>query len=150
MIPEADKKLMQLLLDSDGRITTNELSQQFRTSTRSISSARKRLEEDYISRQYSLDPTKFGWRRIDLLIHTNSGKTMYVGKVLFKLEHVIYVARMIGEHTIDLHARVIVKDYKDLLDLIESIKAIDAVRDVIWSEVVQTIGTRNLSNLMTL
>ena len=150
LIREADKKLLQLLLDSDGRVTTNELSQRFRTSARSISSARKRLEENYIARQYSLDPTKFGWHQIDLLIHTDGGKTMYVGKVLLKLKEVTYVARMIGEHSIDLHAQVIVKDYKDLLNLIEGIKAIDEVREVIWSEIVQTIGTRNPSNFMML
>jgi len=108
------------------------------------------LEQKYISKQYYLDSTKFGWRRIDLLIYVNGGKANEIGKSLLKRKEIIFVARMIGEHTIDLRVEIIVKDYAMLLNLIEKIKAMNSVKDVVWTEAVQTIGSKNPSNLVAL
>jgi hypothetical protein len=55
---------------------------------------------------------------------------------------VVYVARAIGEHTIDLKVEIIVKDNAELLNLIEEIKAMEGVRDVVWSETIEVIGTK--------
>ena len=148
-LSEADKKLLQLLVDSDGSVSSNELSRRLHIPTSSIDRGRKRLEQTYVSKQYSLDPTKFGWRRIDLLISSEGGKTMNIGKALLKGKKVTYVARMIGEHTIDFRVEVVVKDYRMLLDLIEEIKVMNGVRNVVWTEVVETIGRKNMSNLVT-
>ncbi len=65
---------------------------------------------------------KFGWRKIDLLIYTEGGETMIVGKELLKREEVTYAARTIGEHTIDLRVEVFVKDNGVLLNLLEDVK----------------------------
>jgi DNA-binding Lrp family transcriptional regulator len=148
-LSEADKKLLRLLLDSDGSVSSNELSRRLHIPTSSIDRVRKRLEQTYVSKQYSLDPTKFGWRRIDLLISSEGGKTMSIGKTLLKGKKVTYVARMIGEHTIDFRVEVVVKDYRMLLDLIEEIKVMNGVRNVVWTEVVETIGRKNMTNLVT-
>ncbi|MDH2902065.1 MAG: Lrp/AsnC family transcriptional regulator [archaeon] len=148
-LSEADRKLLRLLVDSEGSVSSNELSRRLRIPSSSIGRARKRLEQAYVSKQYSLDPTKFGWRRVDLLISTDGGKTMSLGKTLLKGKGVTYVARMIGEHTIDLRVEIVVKDYSMLLNIIEEIKATNGIRDVIWTEVVQSIGTKSPSNLVT-
>ena len=37
---------------------------------------RKKLEEEYLIKHYYLDPMKFGWRKIDLLIYTEGGETI--------------------------------------------------------------------------
>jgi hypothetical protein len=50
---------------------------------------------------------------------------------------------MIGEHTIDLRVEVFVSDNRALLNLIEEIKKVKGVRDVVWTEVVETIGRKN-------
>jgi DNA-binding Lrp family transcriptional regulator len=150
ILSKRDRKLLQLLVDSHGSASSNQLSQKLRIPTSSIARTRRRLEEGYISKQYSLDPTKFGWRRIDLLIYVDGGKTTGIGKSLLKQKEVTYVARMIGEHTIDLRVEIILKDYAMLLNLIEKIKAMNGVRDVVWTEVVQTIGRKSPSYLVTL
>jgi len=36
----------------------------------------------------------------------------------------------------------------ELLALLEEVKAIDGVRDVLWCEVVETIGKNNLGTLL--
>ncbi|HEY7572525.1 MAG TPA: hypothetical protein VH796_14255 [Nitrososphaeraceae archaeon] len=52
---------------------------------------------------------KFGWRRVDLLISTMSGKTDTIANQLLTREEVVYVGKSIGEHTIDLRAEIIVR-----------------------------------------
>jgi DNA-binding Lrp family transcriptional regulator len=140
----ADKDMLRLLLDSEGKVSSDELSRKMKASIGSIQEQRKRLEKTCIVQNYSLDLTKFGWRRIDLLIYTVGSATMSIGKALLKRKDVTRVARMIGEHTIDLRVEVLIKDYAELLNLIEEMKAVKGVRDVVWTEVVETIGRRTL------
>jgi DNA-binding Lrp family transcriptional regulator len=138
--------MLRLLLDSEGNIPTHEISQKLDIPISTVQRRRKRLEEEYLIKHYSLDPMKFGYRRIDLLIYTEGGETMNVGKELLKREEVTYAARTIGEHTIDLRIEVFVKDNGVLLDLLETVKAMKGVRDVIWTEVIETIGRKNPPN----
>ena len=107
---------------------------------------RKRLEQEYIVKNYSIDPLKFGYRRIDLLIYTEGGRTIEIGKELLKRPEITSAARTIGEHTIDLRVEVFVRDNGTLIDLLEHIKAMKGVRDVVWTEVIGIIGRRNAPN----
>jgi DNA-binding Lrp family transcriptional regulator len=142
-LSELDRKMLRLLLDSEGRISTHEMFLQLGIPLSTLQRRRKRLEEGYLVQQYSLDPMKFGYRKIDLLIYTEGGGTIDIGKELLKREEVTYAARTIGEHTIDLRIEVFVKDNGVLLNLLEDVKAMKGVRDVVWTEVVETIGSKN-------
>ncbi|MHB8566802.1 MAG: Lrp/AsnC family transcriptional regulator [Nitrososphaerales archaeon] len=145
-LSEIDRKMLKLLLDSEGRIPTHELSLQLGIPLSTVQRRRKRLEETYLVKAYSLDPMKFGFRRIDLLIYTEGGATMDIGKELLNREEVTFAARTIGEHTIDLRVEVFVKDNGVLLNLLEDVKAMKGVRDVVWTEVVETIGRKSPPN----
>ncbi|MHB8566853.1 MAG: Lrp/AsnC family transcriptional regulator [Nitrososphaerales archaeon] len=145
-----DRKILRLLLNTEGKIPTHELSQQLGIPLSTVQRRRKRLEETYLIKTYSLDPMKFGFRRIDLLLYTEGGATMNVGKELLKREEVTFAARTIGEHTIDLRVEVFVKDNSQLLNLIEVVKAMKGVRDVVWTEVVETIGRKSPPNHIVL
>ena len=101
------------------------------------------MEEAFLIKTYSLDPMKFGFRQIELLIYTKGGETLKIGKQLLEREEVTYAARMIGDHTVELRAEVYVKDNGVLLNLLEDIKAMMRVRDVVWTEVIETIGRKN-------
>ena len=145
-LSDVDRKMLRLLLDSEGNIPTHEISQTLGIPLSTVQRRRKRLEETYLLKHYSLDPMKFGFRQIDLLIYTEGGETMNIGKELLKREEVTYAARTIGEHTIDLRIEVFIKDNGVLLDLLESVKAMKGVRDVVWTEVIETIGRKNPPN----
>ena len=145
-----DRKVLRLLLDSKGSIMSHDISQQLDMPLSTVQRRRKRLEEEYLIKHYSLDPMKFGWRKIDLLIYTEGGETMKVGKQLLEREEVTYAARTIGEHTIDLRVEVFVKDNGVLLNLLEDVKAMKGVRDVVWTEVVEVIGRKNPPNHIVL
>ena len=58
------------------------------------------------------------------------------------MSHVTAVGKSIGEHTIDLRVETIVEDNHELLDILEKLKAMDGIRDVVWSEIVKTMGKK--------
>ena len=68
--------MLRLLLDSEGTIPTHEMSDQLGIPKSTVQRRAKRLEENYLLKHYSLDPMKFGWRKIDLLIYTEGGETI--------------------------------------------------------------------------
>ena len=117
-LSDVDRKMLRVLLDSKGDITTHEISQQLDIPLSTIQRRRKRLEEEYLIKSYSLDPMKFGFRRLDLLIYTKGGETMDVGRELLKRQEVTSAVRTIGEHTIDLRIEVFVKDNRVLPNLL--------------------------------
>ena len=145
-LSEIDGRILRLLLDSEGKIPSHDISLQFGIPLSTVQRKRKRLETDYLVRTYALDPSKFGWRKIDLLIYTTGGATIELGKELLQREDVMYAARTIGEHTIDLRIEVFVKDNSQLLDILEDVKGMNGVRNVVWTEVVETIGRKNPPN----
>ena len=145
-LSDLDRKMLRLLLDSEGLVRTQEIAQQLGVPISTVQRRRRRLEEDYLVKHYSLDPMKFGYRKIDLLIYTEGGGTIDIGKELLKRDEVTYAARTIGEHTIDLRIEVFVKDNGVLLNLLEDVKAMRGVRDVVWTEVIETIGRKNPPN----
>jgi DNA-binding Lrp family transcriptional regulator len=149
-LSDIDRKMLRLLLDSQGNVSSHDVSSQLEIPLSTVQRRRKRLEDTYLIKTYSLDPMKFGYRRIDLLIYTEGGHTMNVGKQLLEREEVTFAARTIGEHTIDLRVEVFVKDNGVLLDLLEHVKAMKGVRDVVWTEVIETIGRKNPPNHIAL
>jgi len=146
-LSEEDRKMLKLLVDSEGRISSHEISQQFGVSLSTVQRRRRRLEETYFIRTYTLDPLKFGYRRIELLLCTVGGTTIDIGMELLKLEEVTSVFRTIGEHAIDLRVEVFVKDNPTLLDLLEQVKAMKGVRDVAWTEIFQPVEMTNPPDL---
>jgi len=149
-LSDIDRKMLRLLLDSEGNIVSNDISLQLEIPLSTVQRRRKKLEDTYLIKTYSLDPMKFGYRRIDLLIYTEGGETMNVGKQLLEREEVTYAARTIGEHTIDLRVEVFVKENGVLLNLLEDVKAMKGVRDVVWTEVIETLGRKNPPNHVAL
>jgi DNA-binding Lrp family transcriptional regulator len=145
-LSEVDRKMIRLLLESEGTIPSRELSLKLGIPLSTVQRRRKRIEETYLIKHYSLDPMKFGYRKIDLLIYTEGGETMNIGKELMEREEVTYAARTIGEHTIDLRVEVFVKNNGTLLDLLEHVKAMKGVRDVVWTEIIEIIGRKNPPN----
>jgi DNA-binding Lrp family transcriptional regulator len=145
-LSDADKELLRLLVDSEGRIPSQELSLQLGIPLSTVQRRRKKLEETYLVKTYSLDPLRFGFRRVDLLIAIGGGASISVGKELLKSDKVLSVERTIGEHTIDLKVETLVKENTELLDLLEEVEAMNGVRDVIWTEVISTIGRKNSPN----
>ena len=138
-----DKEILKILLNpNDGKRSSEILSERTGSPISTIQRRRRQLEKEYLELSYTLIIEKFGWRRVDLLISTTSGKTDAIAKQLLAREEVVYVGKSIGEHTIDLRAEIIVKDNSELLDVLEEVKAMEGVRDTIWSEIVHVVGKK--------
>ena len=139
---DVDKKILKVLLDPEGKVSTRTLEKQLGMPRSTIQRRRKYLEKNYLNLTYSLNLGNLGFRRVDLLIYTGGGATLSIAHELLKRDEVVSVGRSIGEHTIDLRAEVIIKDNSELLGLLELVKAMPDVRDVIWSEIVETVGSK--------
>jgi DNA-binding Lrp family transcriptional regulator len=138
-----DKEILKILLNpNDGKHSSETLSKSTGSPISTIQRRRKQLEKEYLELSYTLLIEKFGWRRVDLLISTTSGKTNAIANQLLTREEVVYVGKSIGEHTIDLRAEIIIKDNSELLGVLEEVKAMDGVRDTVWSEIVHVVGKK--------
>jgi DNA-binding Lrp family transcriptional regulator len=139
---EVDKKILKLLLEPIGKVSSRVLEQELGVPRSTIQRRRDYLEKNYLTLTYSLNLDSLGFRRVDLLIYTGGGATLPIARELLKRDEVVSVGRSIGEHTIDLRAEVIIKDNSELLGLLELVKAMPNVKDVIWSEIVEVVGSK--------
>ncbi len=137
-----DRKILKLLLEPEGNISSRSLEQKLGIPRRTIQRRRRHLEQNYLKLTYSLNLQNLGFRRVDLLIYTAGGASLPIAHELLKRDEVVSVGRSIGEHTIDLRAEVIIKGNSELLGLLELVKAMPNVRDVIWSEIVEMVGAK--------
>ena len=143
-LSDTDKEILKVLLSPGDGIKHSSLllAKKLGIPITTVQRRKKRLEEEFLTSSYTLNVERFGWRRVDLLIYTRNGKTDPVANKLLENEEVVYVGKSIGEHTIDLRVEIIVRDNAELLDILEKVKAMDGVNDVVWSEIVQVVGTK--------
>jgi DNA-binding Lrp family transcriptional regulator len=138
-----DRKLLKILLSPNGDLKSSKsLSAKLGIPITTIRRRRKRLESKFLKMHYILDIEKFGWKRVDFFISIRNGMVNAVANKLLTSDEVTYVAKSIGEHTIDLRVEAIVKDNGSILDLFEKIKAMEGVKDVVWSEIVNIVGRK--------
>jgi len=139
---DIDKRILKILLQPKGKISSHDLEKELGIPRSTIQRRRRYLEKNFLNLNYSLNLETLGFRRVDLLIYTGGGMTLPIAHELLKRDEVVNVGRSIGEHTIDLRAEVIIRDNSELLGLIEVVKAMPNVRDVIWSEIVEIVGSK--------
>ena len=142
-VSDLDRKLLKILLSPNGDLKSSKsLSAKLGIPITTIRRRRKRLESKFLKMHYILDIEKFGWKRVDFFISIRNGMVNSVANKLLTSDEVTYVAKSIGEHTIDLRVEAIVKDNGSILDLLEKIKAMKGVKDVVWSEIVNVVGRK--------
>jgi DNA-binding Lrp family transcriptional regulator len=142
-VSDLDRKLLKILLSPNGDLKSNKsLSAKLGIAITTVRRRRKRLESKFLKMHYILDIEKFGWKRVDFFISIRNGMVNAVANKLLTSDEVTYVAKSIGEHTIDLRVETIVKDNASILDLLEKIKAMKGVKDVVWSEIVNVVGRK--------
>ena len=140
---DLDRKFLKILLSPNGDLKSSKsLSAKLGIPITTIRRRRKRLESKFLKMHYILDIEKFGWKRVDFFISIRNGMVNAVANKLLTSDEVTYVAKSIGEHTIDLRVEAIVKDNASILDILEKIKAMEGVKDVVWSEIVNIVGRK--------
>lgn len=137
-----DKKILTVLLNPNGRITTYSLAKKTGLPRTTVQRRRSHLESRFLEFSYTLKLEELGFRRVELLISTQGGKTLAVANDLLKLDPIVMAGATVGQQTIDLRVEAIIKDNSELLDLLELVKGKDGVRDVMWSELVRVIGRK--------
>lgn len=138
----ADKKILKVLLNPNGRVSSDQLAKKTGLPRSTVQRRRTMLEKRFLQLDYTLKLEELGFRRIDFLISTQYGMSVSVGENLLKRDEVVYVGRSVGQHTIDLKAELIIKSNAELLDLLEIVKAMEGVKNVEWTEIVKIIGRK--------
>src|SRR6476659_6080736 len=136
-----DKMILKEILSPAGDKTSLSMSRKFEIAMTTLQRRRKRLEKEFLEKDYTL-LDKFGWRRVDFFISTTDGKTDALANELLEMNEVTAVGKSIGDHTIDLRVETIVKDNHELLDMLEKLKAMDGIRDAVWSEIIKSMGNK--------
>jgi DNA-binding Lrp family transcriptional regulator len=142
LLSDINKKLLKILLTPDSKYSSKALSKKIGIPPTTVQRRRKRLEEEFLKVVYTLDLAKFGWHKVDFIIATESGKTDLIAKALLKRDEVTYVGKSIGQHTIDLRVETILEDNAEILRMMELLKATSGIKDVVWTEIVQVVGSK--------
>ncbi len=137
-----DKKILKVLLNPNGRLTSEKLAEKLGLPRTTVQRRRRILEKRFLQFEYTLKLEELGFRRIEFLISTENGMSVSVGQGLLERDEVVYVGRSVGQHTIDLKAELIIKDNAELLDLLELVKGMTGVREVEWTEIVKVLGRK--------
>lgn len=141
-LTDVDRKLLKVLLTPHNKYSSKALAKKLGLPATTVQRRRKRLEKDFLKISYTLDLAKFGWHKVDFLIATESGRTDVIAKSLLKHDAVVYVGKSIGQHTIDLRVETILKDNAEILKMMELLKAMPGIKDVVWTEIVEVVGTK--------
>lgn len=142
ILSTSDKKILKILLNPNGRVSSDQLAKKTGLPRSTIQRRRIMLEKRFLQLDYKLRLEELGFRRIDFLISTQWGLTVAIGQALLKRNEVVYVGRSVGQHTIDLKAELIIKTNAELLDMLEIVKSMEGVRAVEWTEIVEIIGQK--------
>lgn len=142
VLSSVDKKILKILLEPNGRVTSDTLAKKLDLPRTTVQRRRLALEKRFLQFTYTLKLEELGFRRIDFLISTQSGKTTSIAQELLKRDEVVYVGRSVGQHTIDLKAELVIKDNVELLDLLEIVKGMEGVREVEWTEIIKVVGRK--------
>lgn len=142
ILSTSDKKILKILLNPNGRVSSDQLAKKTGLPRSTIQRRRIMLEKRFLQLDYKLKLEELGFRRIDFLISTQWGLTVAIGQALLKRNEVVYVGRSVGQHTIDLKAELIIKTNAELLDMLEIVKSMEGVRAVEWTEIVEILGQK--------
>jgi DNA-binding Lrp family transcriptional regulator len=91
-----DKIIIKEILSPNGDKTSLSMSRKFNISMTTLQRRRKRLEKEFLERDYTFLLEKFGWRRVDFFISTSDGKTDALANQLLAMNQVTAVGKSIG------------------------------------------------------
>lgn len=143
ILTSTDKAILSHLFSSDGHVSSLQVSKALEIPLSTIQRRRKRLEEELVETRYSVKLEKLGWRRAILMISITSRNATEVGKEIMEMDDKIIesASRMLGENSVDLLLNIVFQTNEDIVALIDKIKCKDGIRNVWWSEAIETIGT---------
>jgi DNA-binding Lrp family transcriptional regulator len=141
ILSNADKKILKSLIASSCNVSSLTLSRDLGIPLSTVQRRRKRLEANLIETMYHLKLEKFGWRNATLFITTASASARQIGEEIMTWDkEVISAKRCMGENSADLQIEIIFRTNKDLCDIMERVKSIEGVKNVSWSESIESIG----------
>jgi DNA-binding Lrp family transcriptional regulator len=140
---KVDRKIIQTLLVSSGRVTSAELQKMTGLPQTTMQRRRKKLEAQFIKLSYDLDLNMMGLQKVNLIVavHGNVNPNT-AADYLLGLPFVSRVSRIFGGTNHDLLVEAVVEQngISSISDMIDMIRRTENVRDVQWFMNIQEIG----------
>jgi DNA-binding Lrp family transcriptional regulator len=141
VLSHLDKKVLKLLLASNGDISSMALSKELGIPLTTIQRRRKKIAE-FLDVTCSLALRKLGLRSIIFFVATKNGMSANTAKEILTWPGVVSVSRTFSNSGIDIKAEVILKTNREIIDFSDKVKTTDGVKDVFWIESIELLGRR--------
>ena len=100
LLSRTDKMILKEILSPIGNQSSVFMSRKLEIPLTTIQRRRKRLEKEFLVKDYTLLVNKLGWRRVDFFISIRDGKIETVANKTLTLNH--YTIRLSGESLYDV------------------------------------------------
>jgi DNA-binding Lrp family transcriptional regulator len=134
-----DKKILKAMLASDGNISLLRLSNEVGIPITTMQRRRKRLAH-FFGTSYYLMLEEFGLRSVTFFITTENGTILKTAKEILTWQGVTSVSRIFSSNGTDMKAEVVLKTNKEIMDFAERLRMLQGVKELFWSEPLDTIG----------
>ena len=123
-------------------ISSTEIASKYGIPLSTVQRRRAKLESSLLTKEYSIDIRRLGWRIGDLLIAVEKGKAEETAGLLLKNKicNALSASLRIGHPQVDIMANVFYRDSQELHKITETVKAMPNVTSVEWAEVVKVVG----------
>jgi DNA-binding Lrp family transcriptional regulator len=142
-----DIKIIKELVNN-ANINSSAIASKYKIPLSTIRRRRARLENSILKKNYSIDIKKRGWRKGELLVLAEKGKSEEVAKkILLKYENNVVSVSIRIDSSSNIVAQIFYKNSEELHNLLESVKAMPYVVKAEWSEIVSEVGNNNTDML---
>lgn len=137
-----DKKILEMMLASEGDVSSVMLSRELNIPLTTLQRRRKRLA-GLVHISYSLDWKKFGMRSMMFFIATENVAPSKIGSEIISWPEVSSVAKMFSSNGFDLMVQVVLKTNKEVVDFSEKVRGLTGVKEIFWNELIEVVGKNN-------
>lgn len=132
---------------NDAKVSDSALSARLNLSDETIKRGRKLVEDKFLTRNYLIDVSAFGWRIGDIQVDVGRGKSEELAELIFRtFPNILDISLRINS-TASVSARIFYRDIRELYSAIERIKCLPFVKDVAFSEIIKMVRTRSIGTM---
>ena len=145
-LDDVNLDIMKNMLN-DATVSDSALSTKLNLSDAKIKRRRKIVEDKFLTRNYLIDVSAFGWRIGDIQVDVGKGKSEELAELIFSMFPNILDISLRINSTASVSARIFYRDIHELDGALEQIKCLPFVKDVAFSEIIKMVRARSIGTM---
>lgn len=145
-LDDVNLNIMKSMLN-DATVSDSALSTKLNLSDANIKRRRKIVEDEFLTRNYLIDVSAFGWRIGDIQVDVGKGKSEEMAELIFRMFPNILDISLRINSTASVSARIFYRDIHELASAVEQIKSLPFVKDVAFSEIIKMVRARSIGTM---